>query len=255
MSLIPQLLAFTLTLAALIGLSRWITRQVQGLGLRMTGSERVALLAYYLLMLPGIVLHELSHAGMAGLLGMRVGKFELGIRPRGKYVELGSVTVSSGGALRDSLVGLAPFLGGTAVLLLVSYRVFDVAVLGQAWESGGWEGVLAALDGIWLVPDFALWSYVIFAASNAMIPSPADRQPWLVAGIYIVTTLVAAYTIGGLPVMPAALTAEVAGLLQSLTLAFLFTLALNLLVAAGLWLAEAILVLFQRPPAQKNRNR
>jgi len=130
-----------------------------------------------------------------------------------------------------------------------------VAGLGQAWESGGWEGVLRGLDGIWLVPDFALWSYVIFAASNAMIPSPADRQPWLVAGIYIVTTLALAYMIGGLPVMPAALTAEVAGLLQSLTLAFLFTLALDLLVAAGLWLAEAVLELFQRPMAPKKQDR
>jgi hypothetical protein len=205
--------------------------------------------------LPGIVLHELSHAGMAGLLGMRVGKFALGLKTRGKYVELGSVTVSSGGALRDSLVGLAPFLGGTAVLLLVSYRVFDVAALGQAWESGGWEGVLRALNGIWLVPDFALWSYVIFAASNAMTPSPADRQPWLVAGIYVGTTLVLAYIVGGLPVMPAALAAEVTGLLQALTLAFLFTLALDLLAAAGLLLVEAILAVFQRPPAHNNQDR
>ena len=53
------------------------------------------------------------------------------------------MTVSSGGTLRDSLVGLAPFLTGTTVLLLVSYQVFDVAALGEAWRTAGWAGVLA----------------------------------------------------------------------------------------------------------------
>ena len=246
MSLFPQLLTFALTLTALLGLSRWIARQVQILGLHLTGNEGAALLAYYLLLLPGILLHELSHIGMARLLGLKVGKFSLGPRRQpGGTVELGSVMVRSGGVLRDSLVGLAPFLGGTVVLLLVSYWVFDVATLGQTWALSGWGGVLQAVDGVWLVPDFWLWAYVVFAVSNAMTPSPADRQPWLIAGIYLAVALLLAYLLGGLAVLPQTLAPQVAGALQVLTLAFLFTLALDLAAAAALWGAEIAIVVWQ----------
>ena len=240
MSILPQLLTFALTLTALLALSRWVAYQVQVLGLRLTGDQRMAQLAYYLLLLPGILLHEISHALMAKLLGLKVGRFSLGPRRRRNSIELGSVTVASGGVLRDSLVGLAPFLGGTVVLLLVGYRVFDVAALGRAWTASGWDGVLRALDGVWLVPDFGLWAYVIFAVSNAMTPSPADRQPWLVAGIYLGVTLGLAYLLGGLPVIPDAWSAQVAGVLQTLTLAFLFTLAVDLVAALVLWVADVV---------------
>lgn len=246
MPLLSQLISFVLTLAALTALSRWVALQVQRIGLRLTGNSQAAIMGYYLLLLPGILVHELSHLVMARLLGLKVGKFALGPKRRkNNSVELGSVTVSSGGAVRDSLVGLAPFLGGTAVLLAVGYLVFDVATLGQAWTDGGWRGVLAAVDGIWRVPDFWVWAYVIFAVSNAMTPSPADRQPWLIAGLYAAFALVIAYLLGGLPVLPPSWGIQAANALQLLTLAFLFTLAFDLLAAALLWVIEALIVLLQ----------
>jgi hypothetical protein len=241
MSLLPQLVVFALTLAALIALGRWTTRQIQIIALRLTGSERLALLGYYLLLLPGILLHELSHVGMAWLLGLRVGKFSLGPKLRGRYVELGSVQVSTGGALRDSLVGLAPFLAGTAVLLLVGYLVFDVAALGLIWQTRGWPGVTASLGSLSDVPDFWVWAYVMFAASNAMIPSPADRQPWLAAGMYVGLALVVTYALGGFPLLADAFGVQVSGAVQLLTLAFVFTLVLNM-VAALLLLALDVLI-------------
>ncbi len=247
MTPLAQFLAFALTLALLLILSRWINRQVQVIGLRVTGSSTVAIMLYYLLMFPGILLHELSHYLTAQLLGMKVGKFSLGPRKRRNAIELGSVTVSSGGAVRDSLVGLAPFLFGTAALLLVSYQVFDVDVLGQQLTAEGWRGILAILDGIWLVPDFWLWAYIIFVVSNAMTPSPADRQPWLVAGIYLAMALILVWLLGGLPLLDQAVRDTVIGLLQAVTLGFIFSIAINLAVAAALWLTERVVIGVQRP--------
>lgn len=242
MSLLMQTLIFAATLTVFMALSRWINRQVQVIGLRVTGSSTVAVMLYYLLMFPGILLHELSHYLTAQLLGLKVGKFSMGPRKRRNAIELGSVTVSSGGTVRDSLVGLAPFLFGTAVLLWVSYRVFDVGVLGDRLAQEGWQGMLGSLDGIWLVPDFWVWAYVIFVVSNAMTPSPADRQPWLVAGIYVGIALVAVWLFGGLPILAEALRPRVAGALQGLTLGFLFTAAVNLVMAAVLWVTEVVIV-------------
>ena len=156
--------------------------------------------------------------------------------------------VSSGGTLRDSLVGLAPFLGGTAVLLLVGYQIFNVAALGAAWQSrrlggGGW----LPWPAIWPVPDFWLWAYVLFVASNAMIPSPADRQPWLhrrhLRGLGAGHHLPAGRRY---PRWPDAVIPSVAGALQFMTLAFVFTLVLDLIAAAILWLIEVVIVQVQR---------
>ncbi len=246
MSLLVPFLAFALTLGLMIALSRWIARQVQTIGLRVSGDANVAIMGYYLLMFPGIVLHELSHYIMARLLGMRVGKFELGPKKRRNAIELGSVTVTSGGSARDSLVGLAPFLTGTVVLLLVSYSIFDVTALGEAMRTAGLSGLWGKLAGIWRVSDFWVWAYVIFVVSNAMTPSPADRQPWLVAGVYIVLALLLVWLLGGLPSIANALGDRMVGVLQILTLGFIFTVAVDAVVAVLLWLVELLVIGMKR---------
>jgi len=228
-------------------LSRWINRRVQIIGLRVSGDSNVAVMVYYLLMFPGIVLHELSHLVVAQLLGLKVGKFALGPKMRRNAIELGSVTVSSGGHVRDSLVGLAPFIAGTAVLLLISYFVFDVGALGQAWVQGGWNAVLGATENLVRVPDVWLWAYLIFVVSNSMTPSPSDREPWTVAGIYLGITLLLVWVLGGLPALTDILQNQVAGGLQVLTLAFLFTLVTNVVIALILWLVDALVIEAQRP--------
>jgi hypothetical protein len=250
MSLLTPVLGFAVTVFALSALSRWISLQVQLVGYRLTGDERAAVIVYYLLMLPGILLHELSHAAMAILLGLKVGKFTLGPRAQGRYVQLGSVTVTSGGTLRDSLVGLAPFLSGTVILLLLGYQVFDVGALGQAWINGGWREVLQSASGMWHVQDFWIWAYLVFAISNSMTPSPADRQPWLMAALYIGLALVVAYVLGLLAVATDALAPQAAGALSALTLTFLFTLALDLVAAAVLLVTEFFIVALRSSPGR-----
>jgi hypothetical protein len=173
---------------------------------------------------------------------MQVGSFALGPKKRRNAIELGSVTVSSGGAIRDSLVGLAPFLAGTAVLLLISYYVFDVAALGEAWRTAGWAGLWDNLGGIWRVADFWLWAYVIFVVSNSMAPSEADRQPWVLAGIYLGIALLIVWLFGGFAALSGEFLDEVMGALQVLTLGFLFTLAMNAIIAAFLWLTDLVVI-------------
>jgi hypothetical protein len=281
MPLLSQIAVLAATFVALSAVSRWITRQVQIIGWQLTGREDAALVIYYLLLLPGIALHEVSHALMARLLGLRVGRLSLGPKTKGQYVQMGAVTVSRGGALRDSLVGLAPWLAGTAILLFVSYRVFDVGALGQAWLLDGWRGVLQLLPGFWHVPDFALWAYLIFAVSNAMMPSSADREAWLMVGLYLALALLGVGLLGvllqpggppgGWPALAKAVGAAegglrlllpatdngqqalAAGVLPALTLAFLFTVGLDGAAAGLLLLVEFVIESFKGKPRATRR--
>jgi hypothetical protein len=204
-------------------------------------------MAYYLLFLPGIFLHEISHVIMARLVGLRVGEFSLGPRRKTQTsIELGSVTVSRGNTFQESLVGLAPLLAGTAVLALVCFRVFNVEAMALALQLGGWGAVLRGMSGFWRVPDFGVWAYVIFVVSNAMMPSPSDRRPWLLAGLYLGLAAGLLYLFVGFPAMPSVLSYRIAALFQALTLAFVFTLLVDLLVAAAIWVADQFIMALQR---------
>jgi hypothetical protein len=243
MPLLSQSLAFATILAALIQLGRWVTHQVQTIGWQISGDENVAMIGYYLLMFPGILLHELSHFVMAKMLGIKVTDFRLGPRRRknSNSIELGSVSVYSGGTIRDSLVGVAPFVVGTVVLLLVSYTVFDVGALGRSWGADGWKGLLQTMRTMPQTPDFWLWLYFIFAVSSAMMPSPADRKPWLLAGLYVGGVLLVAWMLGAFSIFDLSLAAKVLDALQVLTLAFLFTVLVNMVIGTILWAFAAVL--------------
>ncbi len=244
MTLISQFLAFAVTLVCLILLGRWVTRQVQTIGWLLTGNASVTMIGYYLLMFPGILLHELSHFVTARVLGIKVTAFSLGPRRRknSNAVELGSVSVYSGGPIRDSLVGVAPFVAGTAVLLLVSYMVFDVGALGRIWDAQGWNGFFRTVRTLPQTPDFWLWLYLIFAVSNAMMPSAADRQPWLLAGVYVGGVILVAWVVGLFGSLSDTVWNNVLGALQVLTLAFLFTVLVNVVVGSLLWVVASLLL-------------
>lgn len=244
MSLLSQTLAFAVILVVLIQLGRWVTRQVQTIGWLLTGNASVTMIGYYLLMFPGILLHEVSHYVTARLLGIKVTNFSLGPRKRknSNTVELGSVSVYSGGTLRDSLVGVAPFVAGTAVLLLVSYMVFDVEALGRVWAAQGWNGFFATAAQLPETPDFWLWLYLIFAVSNAMMPSAADRQPWLLAGLYVGGVVALAWVVGLFGYVTDTVLNNLLGALQVLTLSFLFTVIVNVVIGSVLWLIATIML-------------
>lgn len=238
------LIWFLVSLTTLALFSRWLSGLVQGVGWLLFRDERAVFLLTYVIFLPGILMHELSHWAVAWLLGMRPRQLSLWPKLRGRRVEMGSVRVRSGGTLRDSLAGLAPLLVGSLIILLVSYRIFDAAPLQQAWQRGGFG---AAWDVFWAsfgVPNAWLWAYLVFAVSNAMFPSSSDRRPLLPLLLYVVITGLFFYLIGWLPrlVIPADMMAQASGALRTLTTAFAFTIALDILIALPLLAMQFLLV-------------
>lgn len=170
------------TLPVLLVLQRWIHRHLRGVALLVTGRANWSILVYAIVLLPGVFLHELSHWLTANLLGVRTSTFSLipKAKPDGS-IQLGYVEYYKGrnlGPLRESLIGGAPLIFGTIAILLMGFRIFGVTDLAVAIQSGQIDNLTKALGDVFTAPDFLVWLYLLFAVSNAMMPSKSDRRAW-----------------------------------------------------------------------------
>lgn len=171
-----------IALFLLLLLQRWIHAHLHGVSLLLTGRPEWAIYLYAIVLFPGVLLHELSHWLAATMLGVRTGGMSLWPRrqPDGT-LQLGYVEYYKGrslGAIRESLIGGAPLVAGTAVILIIGIRVFAVTDLAAAVRTGDADILARAMADLMATPYILLWIYLIFAVSNAMLPSRSDRHAW-----------------------------------------------------------------------------
>ncbi len=169
-------------LVCLILMQRWIHAHLHGISLLLAGRSDWAVIVYAVVLFPGVVLHEASHWVMATLLGVRTGGVSLLPRrqPDGS-LQLGYVEYYKGptlGPIRESLIGAAPLISGTAVILLIGRHVFGVTSLASAMRTGDVAVMTDAVLQLLAAPNILVWLYLIFAVSSAMLPSRSDRHAW-----------------------------------------------------------------------------
>jgi hypothetical protein len=216
---------------------RQLHRHIQGLVFLLTRNDQLAALTHFLLLLPGILLHELSHWIAARLLGVRAGPISIGPeRKRGRQMRFGSVQIGRTDAVRESLIGLAPLLSGTALVLLLARWGFGL--LSEAGiRPGEWPArLMACLQA----EDAWLWVYLIFAISNAMLPSASDRRAWRTFGFYLGLVLAVAFALIGIPSGSEAWLGWGLRLLSYLAYAFTLTAVIDVAVLAVVLLLEGL---------------
>lgn len=235
------LLWLAVALALLVLMDRWIHRHLQGIMLLLTGDTELAAVLYALPLLPGILLHELSHALAATLLGVRVGS--ISIRPRrvGQRIQLGFVPVEKTDVVRASLIGLAPLLIGSGAILLIGHFVFDISALSQTFASGDLRELLAKLPGILKSRDAWLWAYIIFAIGNTMLPSRSDRQAWTPVLLFLILAGVLVWLSGLGTVVVSRMAGPVGEALRWLTITCALTVAADVPFALLMLLTEKLL--------------
>jgi hypothetical protein len=116
---LPTLLLLALGITLIYLLHYRLSGLIGGLVQLAGGNINVVALVLFILFLPGIIVHELSHLLMARLLGLRAGRFRVWPEVQRNSIGLGSVSVEQADALRGSLVGAAPLISGTALLTLL----------------------------------------------------------------------------------------------------------------------------------------
>lgn len=151
-----HLLLFILEFILLFFLSKFLTQSLSRLFHKVTRSERITVYLLFLLFFPGIIIHELSHLFMAGLLFVRTGEMVLFPRVMEDGVRLGSVQVEKTDLFRRAIIGVAPVVFGLALIFGILYYLQSSTMNNPA--------IILFLF------------YIIFAVGNTLFSSKKDLE-------------------------------------------------------------------------------
>lgn len=189
---------FLVSILALIFAQRLLQREIQIILLLLTRKPTLAIGIFSILLLPGVFIHEISHLLMAIILRVPVRKISLlpEVTKQGK-IRLGFVQTAKSDVVRDSLIGLAPFIIGLFLVAYIGIQKLEfTALVGATYEANISE-FLISLKNFPEMTDFGLWFYLAFAISTTMIPSEADRQSWKII-LLLMIIILAVVIISGL---------------------------------------------------------
>jgi hypothetical protein len=233
---------FVFSLAALVLLQRRLHFEIQAIFILLFGRAEIAMVLFSLLLFPGVFLHEISHFFMAGLLGVRIGRFSLWPRPMSdNRLQLGFVETASTDWVRDALIGISPLLAGGA---FVAYTGLGPLGLLTVWDSlvgKNVQNMLATLGGWKVGSDFYLWLYLTFAVSSTMLPSSSDRKSWLPLLIIVCSLIAAAVFVGAGPWMLANFSPLLNRLFQALTMVFSISAGVHIVVLLPSWMVRKLI--------------
>lgn len=239
---LPTILGFVAAILCLAWLSRQLSMQIQLLFAAITRNADLTMILLFLLLLPGIVVHEAAHWIAARSLRLKTGKFRVWPKKQGKYIGLGSVSVQRGNLWQDTIVGMAPLIVGTILLALIGEHIFHVFRFSIALSEQKWINSWRAFQQALQQPDGILWAYLLFAIANAMMPSASDRESIKPLLLYSGIAL-SLYLLLGLPLTPfAAILGWLVPIIQTVSSALLFTIVLDALILGGLFLIVQLIV-------------
>ncbi len=243
LDLLTPWLTLTSVLLPLWYLERWIHQHLYGVGWLLFKDKERATVLYYLILLPGVFLHEFTQWLVAGALNVRIKRVMVWPKPQSNgTLRLDFVQVQKTDQFRAAIIGMVPLLSGIALVLFISRSVFDAHHLADAFATGDLPTVLRGLEQFFSTPDFWLWLYLLFAIGNGMVPTPYDRQSWPFL-LGTVGALALFLVIIGLDqeVLVPALQGPIAQALRILVAACSTILVLDCFVVLGLALLEKVL--------------
>jgi len=173
-----------LTLAAvfvpLVFIERWLHSHLYGVGwLISRGNPRTATVLYYIILFPGVFVHEFTQYLIAGALNVRIKKVVAWPEAQNDgTLRLDFVRIQKARWYQAAIIGAAPLVVGTTLVWLISNHVLKLTELLDAIGTGDITVIGTAVQHLASTPDFYIWLYLVFAISNAMFPTPADRQGW-----------------------------------------------------------------------------
>ena len=141
---------------------------------------------------------------------------------------------------------LAPLIAGSLAILSIAGLVFNVPLSAQGNIITWLDYVANHADRLLTQDNAAIWLYLIFTVSNAMLPSPSDRQPWRDLVVFVgIIAGIALLMNGGIPQIPKDVITNLTRALDLLTISFAFTIIVDIIFIAGIFVVEQILIAFR----------
>jgi hypothetical protein len=154
------------TLLVLYLLSRLFIQKLFIVLLRLTRNREKAAVLLGWLFLPGTFIHEVSHLLMALLLIVPVGKINLLTEIEGKEIHLGSVQIGKCDFFRGTLIGLAPLIFGTGLIISAISFALSKGFVGNSWFIAG-------------------FIFLIFELTHTMFSSNSDLKSVVELSVFV----------------------------------------------------------------------
>lgn len=223
----------------LLHTSHLINSRLTAISLLITRSSKLAIIILSFLLLPGTILHELSHALMATILRVHVGGVHIFPRSNDNHsVQLGFVEVAKTDFIRRNLIGFAPTFSGSLAVLSLIYTLFP-----QWLDTHSISDFIHSLIPILHTPTLSTWIilYLIFSISSSMHTSDSDREALPLLLIFITICVVFIYFFIGFAFISPSFLTFLNQTLKVLTLSFLFATILNFSIVVILLVIELLI--------------
>lgn len=154
-------------------IERWLHQHIFKVGWLLTNDFQVTTVLYYIIFLPGILLHELTLWLAAGVFNVRA---EGALRfPEEQDISQLRLSVTrlapDTGRVKLSLIALSPLASGLAALCAISTTLLPgggamvLALPSSVTELG------AAISALTRTANFWLWLYIVFTIANRTFPT------------------------------------------------------------------------------------
>jgi hypothetical protein len=208
-------------LIILIYVEKWIHSHLYGVGWLLTNDKKTATALYYLLLSPGVFVHEFTQYLVAGALNVKIKRVMAWPEAQEDgTLRLNFVQIKDANRLQAAVIGAIPFLVGLGLVWVISNHILNMEDLMAALAAADITLIGKAVQNLASTPDFYLWLYLMFAIGNAMLPTPADREGWPLLFAVFVVIIAILVIIGTGDVLLKTFTGPVAHGVDLLTTAF-----------------------------------
>lgn len=219
----------------------WLQQHIFKVGWLVTKDLRTTTLVYYLIFLPGVVLHEVTLWLTAGLLNVRADRAIAWPEAQSAAeLKLTFVKVAKNApALKLAVIHTAPLAVGVGFIYVIANNILNVDSFIALVQSGALplDFAIGQLIG---APDFFLWLYLIFTLGSTMWPDVKMLKGWRIVIIIAIIVVAALYLLGiGDAVLANGLAAPLARAINILSLAVGVVIAIHGFFTAVLGLIEA----------------
>lgn len=144
--------------------SRFLFKSFYALLYFVFHSQKVAIFLLSAFFLPGVFVHEMAHLVVAELLRVRTHGVEFMPELMGNSLKMGSVKVEKSDIIRSLLIGIAPLVVGSVILVLSLFVLRNTFSYSQIFSSLQ-SFLIAFLIGL-----------IIFVIANTMFSSKKDVE-------------------------------------------------------------------------------